>query len=243
MASLAVSVTNAEETNEETDCLLSNCGNLQIQFKKTTKASDLIIKDDEGNACQAAYVFTSPLKRTLLTAFAIVKSMQPIAQIIVLPGLTEVATARGMSKDEVIAFCNQNGISDIDTTKMPDGEWFNANESEEEARSRITAVSHKNTIGMALGRKTYPFKKKGETNAPLPDGWGSAQGFPMNFKPYRVSMDGGGSGREKSILAPCPNGTFIVIRHAHSVANAAKRVANAASKQKQQKKPKLLASS
>ncbi len=218
------------------DASLSTTGEKQIRFKLKTKATDFL-------SVLPDVVYCSPLRRALRTALV----AYPSERIKVDPRLREIDANAGMMKTELenfVAATCPNRKAKVEISRVPaEKPWWNTTLSEdpEEATGRIQRVLkdvHKYTTKgkkVAIVAHGGVFRSMIEMK-PFPKQWGSPRGFPRNFTPYYGTFCSTSSAF-KVIPAAKEDAVLVLVRHAHSRAQAANTLAKKIQKFRKVKDP------
>eukprot|EP00747_Dinoflagellata_sp_TGD_P032485 gnl/TRDRNA2_/TRDRNA2_136029_c0_seq2.p1 gnl/TRDRNA2_/TRDRNA2_136029_c0~~gnl/TRDRNA2_/TRDRNA2_136029_c0_seq2.p1 ORF type:complete len:242 (-),score=40.02 gnl/TRDRNA2_/TRDRNA2_136029_c0_seq2:253-978(-) len=204
------------------DVPLSETGERQIAFKLTTKPKDFL-------ACPVQRVYCSPMRRAIRTCLA----AYPDYRVIIDPRLKEVSCTGGMNVHELTAFVAREQPSrsqGVEVARMPAKAWWGL-EDDDDVRHRIqeifeeiheacskgeiqraALVCHSVLIRAMAGLPTVTF----------PKAWGSPRGWPKNFKPYFTRLERAADGDLRVIAAAPGEATVVLLRHAHSAAQAAR---------------------
>ena len=202
------------------DSLPSPTGLKQLQFELNTKR-------DTFQVLKPTIVYSSPLRRALLTAVA---AYPHHGKLIVDQRLREINTTSGLAKKQLQAFMKTEGqkSKSIDFSRLPSGPWWaTADESaaqiEERVQSFLAEVNKHTSEGkvvafvahhgimkqMSVRMKKYP-----------PGTWGSSYGFPLNFKPYYAELVEKPTTRGNTLFRISPvtadRATVFMLRHVHS---------------------------
>ena len=217
------------------DAPLSATGEKQIQFKLRTKAADFL-------SVLPDVVYSSPLRRALRTAVV----AYPTTPIKVDPRLREINACAGMTKTQMESFVvttSQTWKAKVDLSRVPaDKPWWNTSSSEENPAGRVERVLkdvHKYTLKakkVAIVAHGGVIRSMIGKMRPFPKEWGNPRGFPKNFKPYYAAFCPTSSAF-KVIPAAKEDAVLILVRHAHSRAQAATTLAKKIQKFRQLKDP------
>ena len=179
-------------------------------------------------------VLSSPLKRAIRTALV----AYPEHKIKVDTKLREIDAATGMHKEDMEKFISEAApnrklkvdLSGIHQTKP----WWPSKESPEEAAQRVQralgAVQKLTSKGkkVAIVAHGGVFRSMVGQLKPFPkEQWGSARGWPRNLSPYYARFLDAPEGAPattttlKVVPATRENATLVLVRHAHSRAQAA----------------------
>ncbi len=200
------------------DSALSSTGDKQLRFRLKTKSADI--------AKRTPYVvLCSPLQRALRTALA---AYPDGPRIIVARRLREIGTTTGMQAEELRAFVDSlapQRKAKVDTTKVPDAAWWEE-DNERTAHSRLQRVlrdvfKKTTSTGKLVVLVAHGGVFRAMVGKPVPKSFGSARSFPQNFRPYYANITG--STPEYLTVAPAEpeQATLVLLRHAHSRAQAA----------------------
>jgi broad specificity phosphatase PhoE len=214
------------------DSALSRTGEKQLKFALTSKAIDFQI-------FSPYIVLCSPLQRALRTALV----AYPDHKIVVDPCLREIHCDAGMTKDTLQAFIQTSRPerkAKVDLARVPNAAWWSAvpTECPIRARRRVQRVLkhiHKNTLKgkkVAVVGHSILFKMMVGGPKPFPTVWGSPRGWPKNFRPYHCRFADDAAAELKLTAASVEKeATVVLIRHAHSSAQAARTLLKKNSKQ------------
>jgi broad specificity phosphatase PhoE len=200
------------------DCALSATGERQLRFRLRTKPADL-------QRLAPHVVYCSPLQRALRTAL----SAYPARPIIVDTRLREIGTCTGLKGEELRAFVaasTPQRTAKVDTTRVPDAAWWGDKDQGAAAvrvQRFLKEVHQKTSKGkiVAIVAHCGLFKAMAGSAKPFPKIWGNPRGFPMNMKPYFAVVDDTTPKILKVMPATSGAATLILLRHAHSRAQAA----------------------
>lgn len=219
------------------DVGLSATGKKQLSFQLRTKP-------EAFKKCPVDVVFSSPLTRAVLTANA---AWGPhVGKLVIDPRLQEWRTAYGKSGVDLKSWAKgvdvpEGGVAPaLDVSRLKKKQWWNPDEPEEQLATRVQSIlgeihtaKKKRVVGLA-GHAGL-FKEIAGNPKPHPKAWGgNPRGWPKNFKPYfgktetyQVKDD---ETRKKEVrykVVPSnpKNATVVLLRHAHSAAQAARRAA------------------
>ena len=205
------------------DSPLSATGEKQVRFRLKTKKAAF-------ERVHPQVVLSSPLKRAIRSALA----AYPEHKIKIDPKLRELDAVVGMHKEELQKFI-QNAAPErkhkVDLSAVKDTKpWWSPAESQEEAAKRMQKVLsevQKNTLKgkkVALVAHMGVFRTMAGPLKPFPkEHWGSSRGFPRNFLPYyaRIEATEAAPAVLKVVPATAEEATLVLVRHAHSRAQAA----------------------
>merc|ERR1712232_1481405 len=120
------------------------------------------------------------------------------------------------------------GKGQVDVRRIPRGKWWGGETLESvqirvqsmlkevqkaaEAGKVVAVVAHSLLLQHMAG---YPIKG-------FPRAWGSPRGWPKNFKPYFAKVKQDSRGTLRFVAAPSRTATVVLVRHAHSAAQAAR---------------------
>jgi broad specificity phosphatase PhoE len=206
------------------DVPLSSLGKRQLAFQMARKSDDFLRRPPQKILC-------SPLQRALCTAIA----AYPDRKIIMDHRLREVGAAGGMTKGELRKCIRGERLSSkgkFDVRRIPRGKWWGS-ETHESVQSRVqgmlkevqktadagkvvAVVAHSLLFQHMAG---YPIKQ-------FPRAWGSPRGWPQNFKPYFAKVKQDSCGELRLVSSSSLAATVVLVRHAHSAAQAARSAKN-----------------
>ena len=199
------------------DSALSATGERQLRFHLRTKPADFQVVAPH-------VVYCSPLQRALRTALA----AYPERRIVVDPRLREIDTRAGMQAEQLrsfVATAAPQRKAKIDTAKVPEAVWW-GDEDQDAATKRvqrflkeICKTTSKGKV-VALVSHSLLFKTMIGELKPFPKTWGSARGFPRNMKLYYGTVDDTAPEKLKVAPSAADSATLLLLRHAHSRAQA-----------------------
>jgi len=211
----------ADLKHRDADVLLSETGQRQIKFKLTTKPADF-------EKLQVQVVLCSPMRRALQTAIA----AYPKHSIVVDTRLREVEATSGMLREELRMFLARHGpdvVERVDLTRVSlEAPWWGPETPEtlqNRLQSLLKAVRHFIRAGQLValvGHSVALQRMVGFPLKPFPQAWGAPRGWPKNFRPYFGCIEGNRSTGLRIGCSPISTATLVLVRHAHSDAQAAR---------------------
>jgi len=227
------------------DVLLSSRGDRQLAFGLTREPADF-------QPHLVGKVFCSPLRRALLTALA----AYPNHKITVDPRLREVEAQGGLDVKRLKAWLKQvrpDRVEDVDFSRLSSGAWWGSEQPDEvatrlqsflkdvnksSARTGLVAlVGHSIAIQTMAGLNNSGVHGQ-SVSRPFPRAWGNRRGWPQNFKPYFAKVSLAGANLHVVPVAP-KSARFVLVRHAHSAAQAARTAKKMRLKAAQSLRPPL----
>jgi len=220
------------------DVPLSSTGKRQLAFELTAQPESF-------KADSVKKVFCSPLRRALLTALA----AYPNHKITVDPRLREVEASGGLDVKTLRLWLQEvqpDRVKDVDFSRLPSGVWW-GREQPHDIHSRFQsflADVHKlplrtgfiAIVGHSIAMQNMAGFRAETEKRPFPKAWGRRRGWPMNFKPYFANINASGSGLHLAAHAP-KSARLILVRHAHSAMQAARRARKRLLKMRSAKSP------
>ena len=214
------------------DAPLTLTGEKQIAFKLTTKASDF-------NALKTDLVYSSPLKRAVRSTAAAF----PAKRIKLDPRLRELDASGGLVKEELQSYVETTCPgANFDFGRVPDKPWCSPECVGIAKKDRIQRILKEIQQQTLKGKRVIivahggVFRNMVGQVKPFPKAWGAFRGWPKNFKPYYARFVS-----EASPLQLCvanqDESTVILVRHAHSKAQAARTLARQVAKFEANPKP------
>lgn len=203
------------EKAKDGDVLLSSTGKRQLAFEKTAQAEDF-------QKLSVRRVLCSPLRRALLTALA----AYPDHKILVEPRLREVNCTKGLSIRGLKAWLKKeqpDRFGDVDFSRLPYGAWWGGEEEgavEDRFQDFLKDLSGSTGATALVGHSLSFQTMRGRR--PFPKLWGSSNGWPNNFKPYYSNIRQV-AGKFHLVAVATRSAKFVLVRHAHSSAQAARR--------------------
>jgi len=223
------------QSKGDADVSISATGERQLTFKLTTQSSHF-------DRLPVQHVLCSPMRRALRTALA----AYPKQCIVVEPRLRELGATGGMLREELRAFVAEiwpQGAGNVDLGRVPcEMPWWGP-ETRENVRQRLQAVLEEvrghNMAGRVVALVGHSLAMQcmvGYPVKPFPASWGTPRGWPNNFKPYFAALACSSESSDiRVVAAPIETATLVLLRHAHSEAQAARR----AEKQEKRKNDSL----
>ena len=209
------------------DALPSPTGMKQLEFKLRTK-------EEAFGYMTPDIVYSSPLKRSLLTAGAV----YPEKKIVVDARLREMNTRCGLTREELQVYVDTDIKADVDLSRLPQkGAWWSVREEEstECVQKRVQAMLTEIKRQVAKNKKIaivshhFVIKEMAKMRGVFPKQWGNARRFPVNFIPYYGVLAEGMS-RKGAFLKVAPAkkeaASIVMVRHVHSKAQAANTLRN-----------------
>jgi len=197
------------------DVLLSSTGKSQLAFENTAQAEDF-------QKLSVRKVLCSPLRRTLLTALAAF----PDHKIVVDPRLREVSCPKGLSMRALKAWLKKeqpDRFEDVDFSRLPYGVWWGVEEEEaveDRFQDILEDLSGSTSTTALVGHSLAFHTMRGRR--PFPKLWGSPNGWPNNFKPYYAKIRRV-AGKLHLVAVARSSAKLVLVRHAHSSAQASRR--------------------